>query len=185
MSRKITKQAVEAFLCKRPFRSGNTAVTTGVSGSTMLELRGNVIARCSKTGGLEITLAGWNTPTTRERLNSLPGVRVHQFKGVPYLNGAEWDGGWTEIAPGHVRCFDDGGVTADRYTAVYLDFGRAGRQDCLGMSENCDQPNGVCQHTECDFDSFGKNAHLGKPILFGDLPPACRAAVRRDLNSKD
>ena len=46
---------------------------------------------------LQITTAGWNTVTTRERLNGLPNVSVIQRKGKLYLNGKEWDGEWIEV----------------------------------------------------------------------------------------
>lgn len=48
--------------------------------------------------GIEVTNAGWPTVTTRERLNGLIGVRVHQKGGKQYLNGNEWDGSWTLIS---------------------------------------------------------------------------------------
>ena len=46
---------------------------------------------------LQITTAGWNTATTRERLNGLPNVSVTQRKGQLYLNGKEWDGELTVV----------------------------------------------------------------------------------------
>lgn len=54
-------------------------------------LFGNMIA--VRVGNrLQITTAGWNTVTTRERLNGLPNVSVTQRKGQLYLNGKEWNG---------------------------------------------------------------------------------------------
>ena len=81
MSRKITNQAVKAFLNDGIFKKDNTSVENG-----RMFLHGNKIAEKRKDG-LYISLAGWNTVTTRERLNGLPGVRIQQKNYVPYLNG--------------------------------------------------------------------------------------------------
>lgn len=87
MSRKITTEAVQAFLQGKNYKNGNTKVST--KGSVVfLSLHNNLIAYKDKNG-LFISLAGWNTPTTRERLNGLPGVRVNQKNFIPFLNGKE------------------------------------------------------------------------------------------------
>lgn len=65
-----------------------------------LFLHGNCIAKL-ENGKLSITTAGWNTSTTRERLNALPNVHVYQRKGVLHLNGKPWDGNWTEVSSVH------------------------------------------------------------------------------------
>jgi hypothetical protein len=39
-----------------------------------------------------ISNAGWDSKTTKERLNELPGVNIRQSKGVWYLNNLQWDG---------------------------------------------------------------------------------------------
>lgn len=96
--RKITEQAVAAFLAGRKFYSGNTEVR--VEGETAwLLLHGNRIAMRGPGLLLKISDAGWPTSTTKERLNGLPGVRVHHSKRVMYLNGVEWDGSWTAVMP--------------------------------------------------------------------------------------
>ena len=94
--RKITAQAVEAFESGKPFHSANTRLYPSDYGSR-LYLHGSMIAeKCLGNGhdsaGLYITTCGWNTATTRERLNGLKGVRVHTKRGVLYLNGETWDG---------------------------------------------------------------------------------------------
>ena len=102
--RKITKQAISALYSFRNFRSGNdqVAVTNGGTEATMY-LHGNAIANLAKlsdgTLDLEITTAGWNTPTTFSRLNGLPGVKVNRKNWSVYLNGAGWDGAWTTVNP--------------------------------------------------------------------------------------
>lgn len=56
-----------------------------------LYLHGNKIAQHTSEG-LEIDSCGWNSNTTRERLNGLKGVRVTTKLGQMYLNGKKWDG---------------------------------------------------------------------------------------------
>ena len=84
--RKITKQAVEAFMNGKAFKSGNTEVSPGYNESFSMLLHGNLIAN-KHQNGISVSLAGWNTKTTRERLNGIPGVSIHTVKGVPILNG--------------------------------------------------------------------------------------------------
>jgi hypothetical protein len=91
----ITKKAVAAFLAGREFKSGGTKVVKTDLGMRYY-LHNNLIAGTTN-GKLEITNAGWPTRTTYERLNGLPGVRIHVKGGLTYLNGKEWDGGWIEI----------------------------------------------------------------------------------------
>jgi hypothetical protein len=81
--RKITEKVCGAFCQKRSASSGNTKST----GDT-LTLHGNRIAQWMDDGRLQVTLAGWNTPTTRERINGIGrqfGFGVFQRKHVPYF----------------------------------------------------------------------------------------------------
>ncbi len=84
--RKIETQMSLAFDLRRDWRSGNTSVQ--VSGSIVeVYLHGHLIARQDHADalrpGIRFTLAGWNTPTTRSRLNAL-GARVFTRKGQAY-----------------------------------------------------------------------------------------------------
>lgn len=83
--RKITSNAIQAFNSARNFKDGATEVQSG-DGITHLLLHGHNIARIGPDG-LEINLCGWNTPTTRERLNGLPSVSVSTKQGYAFLNG--------------------------------------------------------------------------------------------------
>ena len=86
--RKITRLAARAFIEGREFHRDNTSVViaqTGYGDVKRLLLHGNIIAiqdlfsntrdpskSLKRTkGNLQITLAGWPTVTTRERLNGL------------------------------------------------------------------------------------------------------------------
>ena len=61
-----------------------------------LRLHGNTIAELSNEG-MTISTCGWNTVTTRERLNGLPNVHVVQRNWQLYLNGEAWDGGLIRV----------------------------------------------------------------------------------------
>ena len=100
--RKITAEAVDAFMNGRQYCNSNTTVRTFTSNVasdgayTEMRLHDNKIAYQNRDG-LFITLAGWNSNTTRERLNGLPGVRVNTRAGQAYLNGEPWSGEWVKI----------------------------------------------------------------------------------------
>lgn len=97
MARKITTDACNAFMSAKPFCRDNTMVLVDQV-YVGLSLFGHTIAR-RKIGSndIEVTNADHFTATTKERLNGLPGVQVNQRKGVWFLNGEEWDGGWTTV----------------------------------------------------------------------------------------
>ena len=67
-------------------------------GQFRLKLHGNTIAVLDELGVLSVSNAGWASNTTKERLNGIPGVRVHQKNWTWFLNGQEWDGGWKRIS---------------------------------------------------------------------------------------
>ncbi len=82
--RLITKKITEAFRDYRAQKVNNSEVKVdhfdGRPGSVALYLHGNLIATFNPTGmsgyhhvgqAVSFTLAGWNTPTTKERLNGL------------------------------------------------------------------------------------------------------------------
>lgn len=95
--RKITQQAIDAFMNGRAFKSGNTSVIADQSSSKLL-LHGNMIALKTVSTGISITHAGFPTVTTKERLNGIPGVRIHQKAGKWYLHGEPWCGEWISIS---------------------------------------------------------------------------------------
>lgn len=90
--RQVTIDIVGAFMARTPSTKGNSH-TDG----TTLYLHGNAIARHGDRG-LEITNAGWESNTTKERLNGLPGVSINQKDFQWYLNGKKWEGGWTVLS---------------------------------------------------------------------------------------
>jgi hypothetical protein len=46
---------------------------------------------------LSITNCGWESQTTKERLNGIDGVRINQKNGQWFLNGNEWNGKLIDI----------------------------------------------------------------------------------------
>ena len=93
--RKIDKDVAIAFLENRNFKGGNTVVTTdGVW------LHGNQIIRVidytytngswAETNGVQFTLSGWDTPTTRARISAIlelleGNMTLKKIKGQTYL----------------------------------------------------------------------------------------------------
>jgi hypothetical protein len=96
-NRKISQAGAMALESFRVMHQANTAVERDHNDDWILKLHGNTIARITEDG-LSVTTAGWNTPTTRERLNALDGVGVHQKNYVLYLNDKEWDGSWVKVS---------------------------------------------------------------------------------------
>jgi hypothetical protein len=82
--------------------------------------------------------------------------------------------------PKNIRCYDNGGKTADRYTVVYMDFPEhpEGCFMSLGMSEHPFHPQGFGQHS-----AARPGRYLGKRINFSDLPADCQKAVWQDIEN--
>lgn len=96
--RKITQQAINAFMNNNNFHSGNTVVLSGKGQNpTQLLLHLNCIAERWDDGTMRVCDGGWQTNTTKERLNGLPNVRVHQRNFQWYLNNEPWDGSWKVV----------------------------------------------------------------------------------------
>jgi len=108
--RKITKEAARAFTLGRKFKKANTQVCSG-----MMLLHGNLIAEWGKDNELFISCAGWNTPTTRERINGLlthlgfpfalfqKDFALFESKDGKELDPSGWfsvslEGGFTQVA---------------------------------------------------------------------------------------
>lgn len=90
---KITLDAVHAFMNAEKFKRDNTEVEV-LPNVTVLKLFGNRIAYRynDPERTLSITNCGWDTNTTKERLNAIPGVHITQKNWQWYLNGEQWDG---------------------------------------------------------------------------------------------
>jgi len=96
--KKITEQSTEAFQNRREFNKSNMVVEV-LPNVTILKLFGNEIAYLynDPDNTLAITNCGWQSNTTKERLNGIEGVSISQRKGEWFLNGALWDGKLIDI----------------------------------------------------------------------------------------
>ena len=83
--RTIEKKMIAAVNGRHSMKQNNTTVTVN-NGVVLVRLHGNLIYKV-ENGRAFFTLAGWNTTTTRSRLNAL-GVGVSQKNYLPYRNGA-------------------------------------------------------------------------------------------------
>ena len=95
--RVVTEKVTAAWLQGKRKTVGNTS-TDGQN----IYLHGNCIAKRDADGSVYITDAGWQTSTTRERLNGILrslNIRsyVCQKDFALYFNDTEWDGGWMMV----------------------------------------------------------------------------------------
>ena len=80
--RKVTQQIKQAFESRQPLKVGNTRT----DGNTVW-LHGNAIVKRDPDGLVRWSLAGWNSPTTRELVNGIVNAGVHQVNFEPVLSG--------------------------------------------------------------------------------------------------
>lgn len=85
--RQITKEAVDAFMEGGSYKKSNMEVR-----NNCMYLHSNPIAWFDNNHQLWISNCGWQSNTTKERLNALPNVHIVQRNYRWYLNGVKWDG---------------------------------------------------------------------------------------------
>jgi hypothetical protein len=80
----------------------------------------------------------------------------------------------------NIKCYDNGGESADQYTVVFLDYPERYPGLYLGfaMDDAPSHPQGVGMTCVVQ-----PGRHLGKLIAFKDLPKACQRAVKNLLES--
>lgn len=88
--RKVTQEIINAFNAGY----SKTVSNTHTDGKAIY-LHGNKIAE-KRNGEIWITNAGWQSNTTKERLNRL-GANIHQKDWKWYLNGKPWNGEWIKL----------------------------------------------------------------------------------------
>jgi len=90
--RKVTENATMAFLANETFKQGNTEVILE-DGNASLYLHGNKIAENSERC-VYISDAGWQTRTTKERLNgileTIGAEKIYQKGGIWYHEDVEF-----------------------------------------------------------------------------------------------
>lgn len=87
--RAINEEMSAAVAAHNNFKLSNTEVIASEDGNVFVYLHGNKIYM-EVNGKASFTLAGWNTPTTRSRLNAL-GVDIKQRNFAALHNGKEID----------------------------------------------------------------------------------------------
>lgn len=90
---KTSERIINAWARKTPLKVGNTSTDGHI-----VCLFGNSIIKRER-GSVYIRTAGYPTKTTKERLNSIGGVRVYTIDGELYLNGNFWENheDWTKV----------------------------------------------------------------------------------------
>ncbi len=99
MTRKIAIDIADAFARQKP-RSIKNTMTDG----TAVYLHGHKIMQRDEDGGYSVNLCGYNTVTTRSRLNDLmrllglsSGIYCRKFE--PFLNGSPMPyNGWVKVS---------------------------------------------------------------------------------------
>lgn len=97
--RKITQEAVAAFMAGEGYHCDNTAVSHVGAISTLVLFVNPIAQLIGKK--LRVRTAGYPTKITIERLNGIPGVSVYQKDFKLYLNGELWENheDWTVVRP--------------------------------------------------------------------------------------
>jgi hypothetical protein len=89
--RKVTYSAVEAFMSHTALTISNTHVKPcDDEACTRMFLFGNLIAKHTYSGRVMVRDAGWQSNTTKERLNGL-GAGIYQKAGAWYIKGVPFD----------------------------------------------------------------------------------------------
>ena len=99
--RKIERQMQDAIRNRVEYwDGGNTTVETDKEGNQFVTLHGNLIAQISNFGDIKLSSCGWQTVTTKSRLNAildtfLNGIGVYQKDFIWYINDREFFDGYT------------------------------------------------------------------------------------------
>lgn len=107
--RKIEEKMVEAIKSGKDFHSDNTSVIFSEHYgnpylSCSVQLHGNTIAEFCRNGNLRLSDCGWQTVTTKSRLNVLLSefvgreFGIFQKRGVWYLFGGEDQHEWDNVS---------------------------------------------------------------------------------------
>jgi len=84
--RKVTQTIKEAWLNGE----AKTVSNTHTDGNSVW-LHGNQIIKVKENGEVWATLAGWDTPTTKERVNGITNAGFHTVNFETHINGVPVD----------------------------------------------------------------------------------------------
>ena len=95
--------------------------------------------------------------------------------------------------PKWVRCYDNGGITIDRYTVCFTRKQGGGTYIAMNASpfhpQGFGQPGETINGRSCDTNKWGfapmigRKNHLGTRIPFSKLPPDCQKLVTQDYKN--
>ena len=77
--RKIEQQMQAAIATRRNWSKSNTSVSVDSEGYTSVRLHGNRIAEIEPNGDIILSSCGWDTVTTKSRLNAILDTFLHGF----------------------------------------------------------------------------------------------------------
>ena len=86
--RKIEQQMQTAIRNRTNWSSSNTAVSVDNEGNTFVMLHGNLIATIFNNGDMKLSSCGWDTPTTKSRLNAILDTFLHNVR--VYQRNFQW-----------------------------------------------------------------------------------------------
>ena len=100
--RKIESEMQAAIVERRNWSKSNTSVSVDSLGNTFVTLHGNLIATISNNGDMKLSSCGWQTVTTKSRLNAILDVFLHNVHIVQrqfewYIDGDCFFDGYTII----------------------------------------------------------------------------------------
>ena len=100
--RKIESEMQAAIVERRNWSSVNTTVTVDSEGNTEVRYHNNLIATISNNGDLKLSSCGWQTYTTKSKLNAILDCFFHNLRIVQkqfewYIDGDEFTDGYQII----------------------------------------------------------------------------------------
>jgi hypothetical protein len=101
--RKIEEKIQNALRLRKNFKGDNTEVIVSDAGNIQILLHGSPIVRIENDeNDIFISLAGWNTNTTRNRINTALNFyhvsRIYNLNRLPHISGKEISSrGWFKV----------------------------------------------------------------------------------------
>ena len=86
--RKIEKEMQSAIANRKNWSKSNTSVSVDNEGTTFVTLHGNLIAQIFNNGDMKLSSCGWQTVTTKSRLNAILDTFLHGLN--VFQNNFEW-----------------------------------------------------------------------------------------------
>ena len=77
MTRKIEREMQRALCDRRNWRKDNTEVAINDAGDSFVYLHGHNIATIANNGDIRLSSCGWETNTTKSRLNAVLDTFLH------------------------------------------------------------------------------------------------------------